>query len=115
MVEGKVESAAEPGREMTSGSCDNGNRDSDDSSRGNNTKLLDHDNDSRRISAFSLRRYSENSVNNDKLNRSGAIDNYMPIPLALIAFSNGTNLENFFETFVSVIYSGVLVLNIISE
>jgi len=55
VVEGKVESAAEPGREMTSGSCDNGNRDSDDSSRGNNTKLLDHDNDSRRISAFSLR------------------------------------------------------------
>ena len=38
----------------------------------------------------------------------------MPIPLALIAFSNMVNLENFlFGTFVSVIYFNVLVLNII--
>jgi len=50
------------------------------------------------------------------LNRTGAVNCYMPILLALIAFSNSANLEYFlFETFVSVIYFGILVLNIIPE
>ena len=40
----------------------------------------------------------------------------MSIPLLLIAFSNGTNLENFlFGTFVSIIYFDIFVLNIILE
>ena len=40
----------------------------------------------------------------------------MPIPLAVIAFNNGANLENFLlGTFISAIYLYVLVLNIITE
>ena len=48
--------------------------------------------------------------------KTGAVDNYMPIPLALIAFNDGANLKNFlFRTSVSIIYVDVLVLNICLE
>ena len=50
------------------------------------------------------------------LNKTGVVNCYMPILLALIPFSNSANLEYFlFDTFVSVIYFGILVLNIIPE
>ena len=111
-----MELAAEPERERTGDSCDSGSNDSSCSIQENNTKLFNHESNSRRNSAFRLMGYSENSVNNGNLNRIGAVDNYMPIPLALISFSNGANLENFlFGTFIFVIYFGVLILNIIPE
>jgi len=46
---------------------------------------------------------------------TGAVDYCLPIPWALIASSNDTNLRNFFGAFVSVTYFGVLVFNIILE
>ena len=50
------------------------------------------------------------------LNRTGAVNCYMPILLALIAFRNSANLEYFlFETFVSVIYFVIPVLNNVPE
>ena len=51
-----------------------------------------------------------NFVNNDNFNRTNTVNIYMPIPLVLIAFSNGVNLEIFsFGTFASIICIGVLV------
>jgi len=96
-------------------SCGSDNRDNC-GSRGDNIKLLNHGSDSRRNSAYRLMGYSGNSVNNDNLNRTDAADSYIPIPLALIAFSNDANLENFlFGTFISIIYLDVFVINIIPQ
>jgi len=88
-----VESPAEPVKKRTDGSCGSGNKDSRCDSWRNNSKLLNHESEFRRNSAFKLSGYNENSVNNGKLNRTDAVDNYMPILLTLIAFSNGVNLE----------------------
>ena len=53
------------------------------------------------------------SINNGNLKRVDAVDSYMHIPLALITSSNCTNLGNFiFGAFVSIIYFGVLILNV---
>ena len=71
--------------------------------------------DSRRNSAFRLRGYNRNSVNNSNLKKTGALDNHMAMLLALIVFSSDANLGKKFGSFVSVIYFGVLVLNIIPE
>ena len=99
---------------MTGDSCDNDNGKISCGSRGNNIKLFNHGSDSRRNNAFRFRGYNENSVNNSKLNRTGVVDRCMHIPLALIAFSNDVNLENFlFGAFIYVILVGVLALNII--
>jgi len=59
--------------------------------------LLNHESDFRRNSAYRLSGHNENSVNNDNLNMTGAVDSYISIPLALIAFNNGANLELFWD------------------
>ena len=72
--------------------------------------------DFRRDNATRLWGYNRNAVNNDNFNMTGAVNSLVPIPSALIAFSNRANLENsLFETFISVTYFDVLVLNIIPE
>ena len=48
-------------------SCDRG-------SQRNNSKLLNHGSDFHRNSAFKLRGYNGDSVNNDNLNKTGAVD-----------------------------------------
>ena len=44
-------------------------------SRRNNTKLFNYKSDFRRNSAFKLKGYSKNSVNNDNINKTSAVDN----------------------------------------
>ena len=88
-----VESPAETIRKRTNGSCGSGNKDSRCGSWRNDSKLLNYESDFRRNSAFRLRGYNKNFINNGKLNITCAVDNYMPILLTLIVFSNGTNLE----------------------
>ena len=54
------------------------------------------------------------SINNGDLNGARAINNQMPMPLALIAFSSSTILEKFpLSVVVSVVQFRALVLNII--
>ena len=72
--------------------------------------------DFQRNNVFRIRGYNENSVNKGNLNKTGAVDSYIPIPLALITSITYPNLENFhFKIFVSVIYFGVFVFDIISR
>jgi len=43
-----------------------------------NTKPFNYGSNSQRNGASRLRGYNENSVNNDNLNMTGAVDNYIP-------------------------------------
>ena len=59
--------------------------------------------------------YNGNSVNNDNLNKTGIVDNYISIPLALIVVSNEANLENSFWNLCFYYLFRRSCLNIIPE